>query len=188
MTLVPGAVCISPAMIRSREVGEANVSRNRPGIDAERRNDRHTIRGTAQRALIGRHAISKRHIGRACWLQEHRGERGSGAVLQRQMDVDRAWIIEATHAFDRTEMMVERPVFLHEDNDVLNVPDTTRAIVRRYFERLGNARPERARHGAHAKQLQKFAAIGILHLMTPYRSNQHSRPRSKTTEREVATS
>jgi len=59
--------------------------------------------------------------------------------------------------------MIERPVFLHEDDDVLNVADAPRAVVRGYFESLRNARLERAGYGTHAEHLQKFATVGILH-------------------------
>jgi hypothetical protein len=86
------------------------------------------------------------------------------------MNVDGAWIVETTDTLNGAEMMIERPVLLHEDDDVLNVADATCAVVRGYFESLRNARLERAGYGTHAEHLQKFAAISILHVIAPIHS------------------
>jgi len=59
--------------------------------------------------------------------------------------------------------MVERPILLHEDNDMLDVMDAARPVVRRYLERLCDAGIQGASHGTHAEQLQEFTPIGILH-------------------------
>src|SRR5258708_2833809 len=48
---------------------------------------------------------------------------------------DRAWITEAPHALERAEVMIEGAILLHQDDDVLDVGNCSRAVVRRDFER-----------------------------------------------------
>ena len=53
-----------------------------------------------------------------CWA----GCRNTRRVpLLRQIDVDRARIGEAAHTAKRAEMMIERSVLLHQDDDVLDI-------------------------------------------------------------------
>ncbi len=108
-------------------------------------------------------------------MQEYRDWGRAGTALERQIDVDRAWIGEAAHAAHRSEVFIEGVILLHQNDDVLNVANRARAVVRWNSECLGNVRAQRARHGPHAHQLQELTTIGILHGMTPLPKT--SRPR-----------
>src|SRR5215831_6093286 len=81
------------------------------------------------------------------------------------MDVDRPRIVEAAHAAKRAEMMVERPVLLHQDDDMLDIADRARAVIGRNCERLCDVRPERTHGGGRAHQLKKFAPIDMAHVV-----------------------
>src|SRR5262249_36537664 len=80
------------------------------------------------------------------------------------MDLDRARIGIAADTTKRPEMMVERAVLLHQDDDVLNVANRSGGVVGLDSRRLGDACVERTRRdGGHTRQLQKFTAIHLAH-------------------------
>ncbi len=56
------------------------------------------------------------------------------------MDFYGARIVEATHTFQGAEMMVEGTVLLHQHDDVFDIADTSRAIVRCNAECSGDIR------------------------------------------------
>src|SRR5262249_503398 len=80
------------------------------------------------------------------------------------MDLDRARIGIAADAAKRPEMMVERAVLLHQDDDVLNIANRSGSVVGLDSRRLGDVRFERTRRdGGQARQLQEFTAIHVAH-------------------------
>jgi hypothetical protein len=75
---------------------------------------------------------------------------------------DRARIRKAAHAFQRSEIMIEGPVLLHEDHHVLDVPDRACFCglrIGQYRAQIGRKRAER---GSAGGQFQEGAAI-VLH-------------------------
>src|SRR5262245_20330091 len=80
------------------------------------------------------------------------------------MDLDRARIGIAADTTKRPEMMVERAVLLHQDDDVLNIANRSGPVVCLDGRRLGYVRCERTRRdGGHARQLQEFTAFHLAH-------------------------
>src|SRR5262245_26273955 len=80
------------------------------------------------------------------------------------MDLDRARIGIAADTTKRPEMMVERAVLLHQDDDVLNVANRSGGVVCLDSRRLGDVCFERTRRdGGHTRQLQEFTAIHLAH-------------------------
>src|SRR5215831_14206830 len=95
------------------------------------------------------------------------------------MDVDRARIVEAAHTAKRAEMMIERSVLLHQDDDMLDIADRARAVIGRNCERLCDVHPERTHCGGRAAhQLKKFAPIDlahvVLHVSSQWRGSEHT--------------
>jgi hypothetical protein len=45
------------------------------------------------------------------------------------------WIAEATHAAERSKVVIEGPVLLHQDHDVLHIAQRAGALGRRNFRR-----------------------------------------------------
>jgi len=72
-------------------------------------------------------------------------------------------IVEAAHAAQRAEVVVERAVLLHEDHDVLDVGNGAGSAVRGDRERTGDARRHGAGDGARPEHLQEGTARGIGH-------------------------
>ena len=66
-------------------------------------------------------------------------------------------------AFQGAKMMVERPILLHQDDNVLDISNAARVIVCWDLDGLGDIRLQRPGRRAHSEQLQKFTPIGILH-------------------------
>ena len=81
---------------------------------------------------------------RAGWLQKDRGRSGA-AALEREMDLDRARIGVTADTAKRPEMMVERAVLLHQDDNVFHIANRSGAVVCRDCQRLGDVRVERTR-------------------------------------------
>src|SRR5215471_5577125 len=110
-------------MARPRKIRETQASQTRAyafRIHAERRNHTDPVSGSTHR--VRRDRESCRVVIRAGRLQEDR-DGSCAARLQREMDVDRARIVEAADAAKRAEMMIERAVLLHQDDDMLDVAD-----------------------------------------------------------------
>ncbi len=74
-----------------------------------------------------------------------------------------ARIAVAAHAAQRAEVMIERAIFLHQEDDVLDVIDRAGAVVRRggngFFDALG----ERGGDGGTAENAQECTTIDWLH-------------------------
>ncbi len=105
-------------------------------------------------AEIGDLRAVREHVARAVALAPDRA-----AIAQEH----RARIAEAAHAAQHAEVVVERTVFLHQDDDVLDVLDRARAIVRGNRERTANAVGQRSSKRAGAGQAQKIAAVQSSH-------------------------
>jgi len=164
LTLVPSGMGARPTMIRSRQIGETQARQTRAdafGIHAERRDYRHPIRGATQVAGVRRYPESSGYIRGAGRLQKDRDLSGACAALEREIDLNSARIGEAAHTAKGAELMVERAVLLHQDNDVLNITNRACAVMCRNRERLGDIRVQRASDGGHAHQLQEFTTVGI---------------------------
>src|SRR5262252_1769173 len=86
------------------------------------------------------------------------------------MNLDRPRIGIAADTTKRPEMMVERAVLLHQDDDVLNIANRSGAVVCLDGRRLGYVRCERTRReGGHARQLQEFTAFHLAHDVSFFR-------------------
>ncbi len=70
---------------------------------------------------------------------------------------------EATDAPQGAEVMVEGPVLLHQEDDVLDVVDRARPVVGRNGERLVEILRERGRYGRNTQQRQERATVNIAH-------------------------
>jgi hypothetical protein len=171
LTLIPGGMGARPTMIRSGKIAETQARQTRAdtvGIHTERRDHIRSIRRPTQGAVVRRNRESRRHISRARRLQEDRDWGGAVAALQGEMDAYRAWIGEAAHPSKRAEMMVERAVFLHQDDDVLDILNAACSLVCRNRERLSNVclQGRQGRYRARAHQLQECTPIDM-HKVTP---------------------
>ncbi len=93
----------------------------------ERRDHVHAIRWATQVAVVRGNRETGRYIGRSSRLEKDRDRSSASAALEREIDLDRAWVIEAAHAVKSAEVMVEGAVLLHQDNDVLDILDRPRA-------------------------------------------------------------
>ena len=60
-----------------------------------------------------------------------------------RLNVDRARIGESAHPAKGAEVMVERAILLHQDDDVLHISNRSGAVVCRNLERLGDVRLQR---------------------------------------------
>ena len=163
LTLVPSGMNARPTMIRSWQIGETQALQARAdafGIHTERRDHIHSVRRATK--VARRYRESRRDVSRAGRLQKDRGRSGA-AALEREMDVDRARIGETADTAKRPEMMVERAVLLHQDDNVFHIANRSGAVVCRDCQRLGDVRVERTRDGGHARQLQEFTAVDMAH-------------------------
>src|SRR5262249_40047478 len=128
-TMVPCVMDGPPVMPRSGQPGATQIPQIRThalGIYAERRNHIHTVRGTAHRTW--RYRVSRRHIGRTGGLHKDRCL-SRAPVLHWEIDLYRTPIRVAAHTGNGAEMMVERPVLLHQDNDVLYILNRACSVV-----------------------------------------------------------
>src|SRR5262249_37249675 len=80
-------------------------------------------------------------------------------------DLHRSWIGKSTYTAKRSEMMIEGPILLHQNDDMLNIVDRACTVVGGNVERLGDARIhiDHGAGGGYAHQLQECAAIVITH-------------------------
>jgi hypothetical protein len=90
-----------------------------PGVVLVRPVVRHVVRELE--AQERRRWVERQQRAGAVRLLEHRVAGGQG---------HRARIAEAADAAQRTEIMVERPILLHQDDDVLHVLDRARHDIR----------------------------------------------------------
>src|SRR5262249_30621847 len=98
-------------------------------------------------------------ICRSCRLQEDRNLR-TAAVLERQINLYCPRVIESAHSENRAEVMIKGPVFLGEDDDMLNVLNRAGAVVRRDCKRLADTCFQRRQADARgAGQLQESTPI-----------------------------
>src|SRR5262249_52613105 len=72
---------------------------------------------------------------------------------------DRARIAESAHSPQRAEVMIERAVFLHEEDDVLDVGDGSRALNGGDRQRSPNARWKSRGKCACAHSLKEPATV-----------------------------
>ena len=69
-------------------------------------------------------------------------------------------IVESSHSLKRAEMMIERTVFLHQYDDVLNIFNRAGAVICRDVHRLSDICFQRGQRGERtARQLQEFTSI-----------------------------
>ena len=102
-------------------------------------------------AEIGRVGVERgSHRPAAVRLVPHRISRGK---------LDRARIAESAHAAHGAEVVVERAVLLHQNDDVLDVGDGAGAVVGGDGQRALDAGPEGGGEAPRAEQLQEGAAI-----------------------------
>jgi len=133
---VPCGVRRSPTMICPIDIDSTQAFHARAArVNAKRRYHTDSIRWSTYG--VRRNRVSCRLIRRTSWLQEDRGRSGP-AALEREIDIDRARIGEAADTAKGPEMMVERAILLHQDDDVLNIADRSCAVVRRNLERPGD--------------------------------------------------
>jgi len=92
----------------------------------------------------------RQQVAVAVGLKPHRFSR-------RQLHRPR--IREPTHAAHRAEVVIERPVLLHQEDDVLDVGDAPAAVVRRNAERLAEIQRHHRRQCGRADQLQECATV-----------------------------
>src|SRR5215469_7906329 len=102
-------------------------------------------------------------MSRAGRLQKDRSRGAADPALEWQMDVDRARIGEAAHTAKGAEMMVERAVLLHQNNDMLHILNRACGVVRGNRERLGDVRLQRAHGGRSPHQLKEHTPIDLAH-------------------------
>jgi hypothetical protein len=81
------------------------------------------------------------------------------AVLQRH----RARVAEAANSPERAEVVVEGPVLLHQDDDVLDVLDRPRAVVGRECGGALDAVRQGGEGSGGARELQESAPVDIGH-------------------------
>jgi hypothetical protein len=74
-------------------------------------------------------------------------------------EVDGARIAEAADAPKGAEVVIEGAVFLHHEDDVLDVVDGAGAVVGRDAEGSGDAGGEGCGEGGGAQELQECAAV-----------------------------
>src|SRR5215468_4142175 len=113
-----------PTMIGSWQIDSTQALQpwaNAVGIHAERRDNIRAIGWATQVVIVRRNCETSSFMSSASRLQEDRSRGSAVAALQRQVDHYSARIVEAPHTAKGAEMMVERAVFLRQNNDVLNV-------------------------------------------------------------------
>ena len=111
--------------------------------------------GQAEVGVVG---AERQHVLRAVGLVEHRLAAG-----QRR----RVRVAEATDAAHRAEVVVERPVLLHQDHDVLDVLDRPLLAVSRNGRGAGDALRQHRQRGGAPGQLQETATIDGRHTDPP---------------------
>src|SRR5262245_11827930 len=79
----------------------------------------------------------------------------------RQHDSTR--IRKAAHATHRPEVMIERSILLHQDDDVLDVGDGSRAVMSWNGQDAAHVEWERGRERGRAHELQECASIACGH-------------------------
>jgi len=82
------------------------------------------------------------------------------------IDIHRARIVEAAHTAKGAEVMVERPVLLHQDDDMLNILNRARTVGRGNRKSLGEVHLQRAHRCAH--ELSKLTPICTAHEAPPF--------------------
>jgi hypothetical protein len=75
----------------------------------------------------------------------------------------RVGVCEASNAPKGAEVVVEGPVLLHQEDDVLDVPDGTGPVVRRDGERLAEIKWQRRGHGRSTHQFQECTTVDGAH-------------------------
>ncbi len=76
-------------------------------------------------------------------------------------------IAVAAHAAQGAEVVVEGAVFLHQDDDVLDVLDGPGAVVAGQFQRAGDAGRKQGGERSAAEQTQEVATIRRGHMIIP---------------------
>jgi hypothetical protein len=66
---------------------------------------------------------------------------------------------KAAHTIQRTEVMIERPVLLHQDDDVLDVRDAASLVGRAHRQCFGNTRRKRGSERGAAQGLQEGTPV-----------------------------
>src|SRR5437879_6277525 len=100
------------------------------------------------------------------WQQEAGAVRLEPHRLPRRQG-HRSWIAESTHAAQGAEVVIERPVLLHQKDDVLDVTDGARAVVRWYRQRSIDALREGRGDRGSAQKPEECSAVGGQHGVTP---------------------
>src|SRR5450631_3062355 len=94
--------------------------------------------------------MKRRHRCGAARLLPHRVSRGEG---------DGARVAEAPNAPQRPEVVIERSVLLHEDDNVLDVVDGPRPVMRGDGQCLLDAGRKAGRQRSDAHTLQKSSTV-----------------------------
>ncbi|CUI63027.1 Uncharacterised protein [Achromobacter xylosoxidans] len=135
---VPGVLGVGPGV---RRAGHAHGLVGRAGVEPERQ-----------------HAAGRAGIGTAVVLRPDRAAFEVGTGGHR----DGKAVAEAAHPGEAAEVMVERTVFLHEDDDVLDVLDRALAAVggnrQRAADGGGQQRQGAAGAGDRGAAAQEFAS------------------------------
>ena len=115
--------------------------------------------------------VERQHVTGAIRLEPHRlsGRKHRGAR-----------VAIAAHTAHRAEVMIERPVFLHQEDDVLDVFDGACTKVRRHGSRLLDALGERGGESGTAEGTQECTAIDWRHETAPRAKNGMALDRSST--------
>src|SRR5579871_2614152 len=136
-------------------------------INAERGDHIHSIAWAIQVAKRWRDREARGCISRARRLQEDRS-RSTATALEREIYVDCARIVESSHSAKSAEVMIKRAVFLHQDDNVLNVLNRACAAVRWNIESLRDILLQCARQRGCSYHLQKLTPIYIAHPVPPF--------------------
>ncbi len=130
--------------------GIPGVLRVGPGV--RRAGYAHGFEGFLRIQPIGQHRARSALVGLVVVLRPDRAMPIVGAVRHW----NRKAVAKPAHAGKRAEVVVERPVFLHEDHDVFNIVDRARALV----GRNGQGAPDRGgKHGQGAAGPGKGRAV-----------------------------
>jgi hypothetical protein len=73
--------------------------------------------------------------------------------------VDGARIAETAHSAQRSEVVIERAVLLHHENDVLDVVDGSGPVIRGKGQGAADARWKSSRSGGGGQEPEKIAAV-----------------------------
>ena len=94
--------------------------------------------------------MERQHLAISVGLMPHRLARGQD---------DRPRIAKSTHAAQTPEVMVERAVFLRKDDDMFDVPDRARAMMRGKRECPTDALRKRRRDCDAAQSAEEIATV-----------------------------